>query len=193
LEIVGEASAVTVRVAVLLFDPAVGVWVVVTPPAVFMFGPTVVAATVTVTVQLPAGMVIPVNWAKSWPFVSVLGVVPTQVPPTGPATVDIPEGKLSLNAPPVKALALELLNVKVMVVEPPCTIVVGLKPLVIVGADRTVRLAVLLAAPAVGVCVVITPVVLLGWTPGVKLSTTKVTVQLLLAGIVIPEKLMAPV
>jgi hypothetical protein len=50
-------------------------------------------------------------------------------------------------------------------------------------------LAVLLAAPAVVVCVVVTPEVVFGWVPIVLLVTVKVTVQLPLAGIVIPEKL----
>jgi len=46
-------------------------------------------------------------------------------------------------------------------------------------------LAVLLAVPATGVCVVVTPEVALGLTPGVLLVTTKVTVQEP-AGIVMP-------
>jgi hypothetical protein len=62
--------------------------------------------------------------------------------------------------------------------------------LAIVGAANTVRVALLLAVP-VGVCVVVTPEVLLGWTPGVLLVTLNVTVQPLLAGIVIPVKLSA--
>ena len=60
----------------------------------------------------------------------------------------------------------------------------------IVGAASTVRLAVLLTAPA-GVCVVVTPEVALGCTPGVLLVTANVTVQAPLAGIVMPLKLKA--
>jgi hypothetical protein len=59
------------------------------------------------------------------------------------------------------------------------------------SADDTVRVAVLLAAPAVVVCVVVTPEVVLGWAPGELLVTLKITVQLPLAGIVIPLKLRA--
>jgi hypothetical protein len=55
----------------------------------------------------------------------------------------------------------------------------------------TVSVAVLLAAPADGVCVVVTPDVVLGFPPTVLLVTLKITVQLLLAGIVIPVKLSA--
>src|SRR5260370_1048621 len=53
------------------------------------------------------------------------------------------------------------------------------------------REAVLLGEPAEGVCVVVTPDVVLGFPPTVLLVTLKVTVQLLLAGIVIPLKLRA--
>ncbi|MGD1090697.1 MAG: hypothetical protein ABSB35_01765 [Bryobacteraceae bacterium] len=53
----------------------------------------------------------------------------------------------------------------------------------------TVSWAGLLTVPAVGVWVVVTPEVWLGFTPGVLLVTEKVTVQLLLARMVIPVKL----
>jgi hypothetical protein len=49
----------------------------------------------------------------------------------------------------------------------------------------------LLAEPAAGVCVVVTPEVVLGFMPKVLLVTLKVTVQLLEAGIPIPVKLRA--
>jgi hypothetical protein len=50
---------------------------------------------------------------------------------------------------------------------------------------------VLLTAPAVGVSVVATPEVVFGFEPTVLLLTSKITVQLPLAGIVIPLKLSA--
>src|SRR5215472_5005329 len=59
-----------------------------------------------------------------------------------------------------------------------------------VGAP-TSSVAVLLAVPAVGVCIVLTPEVVLGSDPTVVLVTLNVTVQLELAGIVIPLKLSA--
>src|SRR5258708_30918677 len=52
-------------------------------------------------------------------------------------------------------------------------------------------MAVLLAEPADGVGVVVTADVVLGCAPIVLLVTLKVTVQLLLAGIVMPVKLRA--
>ncbi len=66
-----------------------------------------------------------------------------------------------------------------------------MKALAMVGAAKTVRLAVLLGGPALGVCVVVTPDVVFGRTPAALLVTLKITVQLLLAGIVIPLKLRA--
>src|SRR5260370_20728230 len=60
-----------------------------------------------------------------------------------------------------------------------------------VGDASTVRVAVLLADPADGVCAVVTPDVVLGFPPTALLVTLKVTVQLLLAGIVMPLKLRA--
>src|SRR5947209_4286196 len=63
------------------------------------------------------------------------------------------------------------------------------------GADvaklLTVRVAVLLAGPAAGVCVVVTPDVVLLLAPTFVLVTPKVTVQLPLAGILSPVKLSA--
>jgi hypothetical protein len=58
-----------------------------------------------------------------------------------------------------------------------------------VGVASTVRVAVLLAAPAVVVWVVVTPEVELFCVPAVVLVTLNVTVQLPLAGIVMPVKL----
>ena len=58
----------------------------------------------------------------------------------------------------------------------------------IVGVDSTVRVAVLLPAPATGVWMVATPDVVLGLPPTVLLVTPKVTVQLPPPGMVIPEK-----
>jgi hypothetical protein len=66
-----------------------------------------------------------------------------------------------------------------------------LNALATVGVANTVSVAVLLAAPAVGVCVVVTPEVVLLLAPRVLLVTLKVTVQLLLRGMVIPVKLRA--
>ena len=66
-----------------------------------------------------------------------------------------------------------------------------MKALPMVGAASTVRVAVLLAAPVVLVCVVVTPDVALFWTPMVLLVTLKLTVQLPLAGMAIPVKLRA--
>jgi hypothetical protein len=119
LAIVGVGNAVTVRSAVLLTAPAVGVCVVFTPEVVFGLDPAVVLVTLNVTVQLElAGMVIPLKLSAVAPAVNVLGVVPTQVPPTDPPTALIFDS-VSVNAPPVSAVVLLLVKVNVTVDEPP--------------------------------------------------------------------------
>jgi hypothetical protein len=191
--IVGEAK--TVRLAVLLAGPAVGVCVVVTPDVEFGCMPGVLLVTAKVTVQeLLAGMLIPVKLNAVAPAASVFGVVPTQVPPTAPPTALILLS-VSVNAAPVSAEALLLLKVSVTVELPPTWIEAGTKAFAMVGGARTVRLAVLLTAPATANSAVVAPEVALGRTPGVLLVTSKMTVQLLFKGIVIPLKfrLVAPV
>jgi len=183
----------TVRFAVLLAPPATGVWVVVTPEVVFGFEPAVLLVTGKVTVQLPlAGIVIPVKLNAVAPATREFGVVPTQVPPTAPPAALMLESG-SLNDAPVNAEPFELLNVKVTVELPPDAMVVGAKAFVIVGAANTIRFAVLLALPTVGVSVVVNPEVVFGFVPSVLLVTEKMTVQLPLDGIVIPLKLRAVV
>jgi hypothetical protein len=188
LAMVGVASAVTVRVAVLLAAPAAGVCVVVTPEVVLGFPPTVLLVTLKITVQLPfAGIAIPVKLSAVAPAGRVFGVVPTQVPPTAPPSA-LMLTSVSVNAPPVSAEALLLASVKVTTEFPADAIVAGLNALAIVGALETVRVAVLLGGPAVVVCDVVTPVVVLFWTPRVLLVTLKITVQLLVFGMVIAVK-----
>lgn len=81
-----------------------------------------------------------------------------------------------------------MVMVRVRVEVPPTATLVGEKALVIVGGAKTLRFTVLLGVPTVGVCVVVTPEVAFGCEPGVELVTLKITVQLLLAGIVMPLK-----
>src|SRR5438445_651766 len=101
------------------------------------------------TVQLPAaGIVIPLKFnAVAPPATRLFGVVPAHVPVTAPPTALI-FVSASVNEAPVSALGLVLPSVKVTVLVPPEVIVVGLNALAIVGAAKTVRLAVLLAGPA---------------------------------------------
>jgi hypothetical protein len=146
--------------------------------------------TLNITVQLPlAGIVIPVKLRAVAPAVKVDGAVPTQVPPTAPPSALIFDS-VSVNAPPVIAVALAFFKVSVTVELPPDTIDAGLNALAIVGVP-TSSIALLLAVPAAGVCVVVTPEVLLGSEPTVVLVTLNVTVQLPLLGMVIPVKLSA--
>src|SRR5260370_1322553 len=109
----------TVRVAVLLGEPAEGVWVVVTPEVVLGFPPTVVLVTLKVAVQLLlAGIVIPLKLRAVAPGLRVPGVVPVQVPPTPPPTALL-LARGSVNAPAVRLDALLFDNVRVTRELPP--------------------------------------------------------------------------
>ena len=79
------------------------------------------------------------------------------------------------------ALPLGLVRTKLMVVVPFTGIAPGLNPFSMDGGDSTVKFAKLDVAPAVGVCVVVTPLEVLGWAPYTLLVTCTVTVQLVLA------------
>jgi hypothetical protein len=189
LLIVGKAK--TDRLAVLLTVPGEGVCVVVTPDVVLGCTPGVLLVTAKVTVQEPlAGIVIPVKLKAVAPATSVFGVVPKQLPPTAPPTALI-FTNVSVKAAPVSAEALLSLKVSVTVEVPPGVIVFGENAFAIVGEAKTVSVAILLAGPVSGVCVVATPEVWFGFAPGVLLVTAKVTVQELLAGMLIPVKLNA--
>lgn len=190
MEIVGVTRLVTVRLAVLLAEPAVGVWVVVTPEVLLGLGPTVLLVTLKVTLQLLFdGMVMPLKVSAVAPAVSVDGLVPAQLPPTAPPAA-VMFTSVSLKDAFVSAVVVLLLErVRVTVELPPEAIDVGLKTFPMVGGPRTVRLAVLLPVPAVGICVVVMPEVAFGCTPAVLLVTVKITVQLLFAGMVMPLKL----
>src|ERR1039458_9629415 len=115
---VGAAN--TVRVAVLLADPAVVVCVVVTPELVLLLPPGVLLATLKVTVQvtLLAGIVIPVKLSEVAFAAMVFVLAPTHVPPTVPPTALIPT-IVGEHAPPVRAEALLLVRVRVTREVPP--------------------------------------------------------------------------
>ena len=78
------------------FGSCHGVYAVVTPDVWFVFVDTTLVVTLNVTVQPAVGIVIPVKLTDVKPRQDDDGVVPTHVPPTDPATVDI-EFSVSLN------------------------------------------------------------------------------------------------
>jgi hypothetical protein len=191
LLIVGAVTAVTVKFAVLLTVPATGVSLVVTPEVVLGCMPPVLLVTLNVTVQLLfAARPTPLKLSAVAPAVNVLGEVPVQVPPTEPPAAlmltSVSENEALCN---IDALLLAMVRVTTDV--PPDGMLVGLKPLEMVGAATTVKFTVLLPDPATGVWVEVTPDVLLGWTPGVVLVTLNVTVQVVLPAMPIPLKLRA--
>src|SRR5580658_10347247 len=104
LEIVGAVD--TVRVAVLLGGPGVGVCVVITPVVVFGKAPNVELVTLKITVQVPLlGILIPLKPTAVAPAVSVEGVVPVQVPVTEPPTA-LMFTSVSLKVPTASAVEL---------------------------------------------------------------------------------------
>lgn len=113
----------------MLGDPAAGTCVVVTPEVVLGFVPMLLLVTLNMTVQVALlGMVIPLKLRAVAPAATVVGVVPTQVPLTGPPAADI-FTSVSVNAPPVSAMGLVFPNVKVTVELPPGAIEAGLNAL----------------------------------------------------------------
>src|SRR5258706_454173 len=84
-DLVTVGAARTVRVGVLVPDPAAAVCVVVRREVVLFFPPTFVLVTEIFTVQLPlAEILMPGKLRAVPPAEKVLGVVPVQVPPTAP-------------------------------------------------------------------------------------------------------------
>src|SRR5258708_36061772 len=113
----GDAS--TVKIAVLLAEPADGVCVVGRPDVVLGFPPSVLLVTLKVTVQLLlAGIVMPVKLKAVAPALKEDGVVPTQVPPTAPPTALMLD-RVSVNAPPVRMEAVLFDKVRVARELPP--------------------------------------------------------------------------
>ena len=72
---------------------------------------------------------------------------------------------------PVSAAALGLLNVSVNTLGKPTPTTAGLKAFEIVGFWRTVKFTGPEPAPAMGTCVVVTPLTVLGFAPRVLLVT----------------------
>ncbi len=166
----------TVKIVVLLNTPAAGVAAVVTPLAVLGQIPGVALVTATMTVQPPAGKLGTVKFNT---------VAPTTNPGELVTLVHVPlivvEAMFMLVRVSVKfafasATALLLASVKVRLLVPPGPIVVGLNALTIVGLDITVKLTGPAPVPE-PICVVVTPLTLLGLTPRFVLVTCTVIVQ----------------
>ena len=129
LVIVGGVITVILAVAAVPFDDADGPVIVKSPALIVLFlRPVVVPVTVAVTVQDPSAGIVPPVMATVVPL-AVL--VPTQVPPGNDEVK--PAGRVSVNAAPVIAAAVGLLNVIVSVAVALSGIVATLKALLILG------------------------------------------------------------
>lgn len=160
-----EGGATTARVAVLLVVPV--------PPSVELIAPVVldlVPALVPVTsaekvhddpAAGDAVRVPPDRLIMPLPATAVIVPLP-QVPVTlGVAATATPAGRVSVKATPLRALAvLGLVMVKLSVLLAFSAMLVGLKALLMVGGATTVKLAVLLVAPAPDSVELMAPVVL---------------------------------
>src|SRR5262249_54071101 len=138
----------TVTVAVLLVVP-VPPLVELTAPVVLFLAPAVVPFTVTLIVQLPpgpAGMV-PLVRLTEVAAAAAVKYTPQLFTAAGVYATTNPLGRLSVNATPVSATALELFRVKVREVVPVCAIVAAPKALLIVGGETTVNGSVPLVLP----------------------------------------------
>jgi hypothetical protein len=174
------SELVTVKFAVLLGALGTDETSVVTPEVVFGCVPTVLLVTGKRTVQgAPlAGITMPVKFT----IVAFAGIVtvandahvPLVPPPTAVIFVSVSE-----NAPSTPNGSV-FVNVSSTVEVPPDTIESGMKlfAIVVVVGAFTVNVAVLLAAPAVGVTLVVTPEVAFVCAPTTLPRTANCTIQL---------------
>src|SRR5581483_4444062 len=162
-------------------------------PVVFVCWPAAVPVTFTPNVhESVAGSVAPDKLIVLVPAVAMM-IPPPQLPvETAGVDTTSPAGNASLNATPPRGTVLfGFVKVNVSVVEPFNGTVDAPKILLIVGGATTVRVAVLLVAPAPLSAAVIGSGVLF-LTPAVVLVTLMLNVQEALAARLVPETLMLP-
>jgi len=162
----------------------------VTAPEVLFCVPAAIPVTFTENVQeLLAAIVPPLRLITLVPAVAV--IVPAPQEPVRPFGVETtrPAGSVSLNATPVSGTVLELVIVKLRLVDPFSGMLAAPKAFAIVGGPTTVMeaLDVLPVPPSVEVTWT-----LLFFTPAVVPCTLTETVQLALAARVPAERLMLP-
>src|SRR5260221_96523 len=186
-----EGGASTVNIAVLLVAP-VPPSVELTVPVVLLLLPAVVPVTSTEKVhEEPAAgdavSVPPERLMLPLPAVAVIVPLPHEPVTLGVAATTTPAGKLSVKATPLSALAVfGLVMVKLSVLVAFNAMLVGLKALLMVGGEATVRLAdaVLPVPPFVEVTL---PVVLVYWPDAAPVTVTLNT-HWLLTAIVAPVR-----
>ena len=159
---------VTVRLTGPAPVPAVGVSVVETPLTLLGLTPATVLVMVTMTVQPPEGRLGTVMFNALLPVAPTtsagLFVTPAQLPPIVVELMLILVS-VSVKVAFVSAPAFVFPSVKTIVLVPPAAIVGVPKALLMVGLAYTVKFTGPAPVPAAGVCVVVTPLTLLGLTP----------------------------
>src|SRR5476649_143917 len=129
---------------------------VLTPLVMLVCVPAVVLVTTNDTVQPAVGMPMPVNDRLVAPAVSVLGVIPVQVPPTVCAPLTCMPVSVSVKARAVCAVAPGFVRVSVTVAVPPLLICAGAMAL-LMPISPTPSVAMLEPAPATTVWLLVTP------------------------------------
>jgi hypothetical protein len=161
-----EGGATTSTMAVLLVVP-VPPSVELIAPVVLLLVPAVVPVTLTLMLQDPlADTLAPLRLKLPLPPTAPLTVPPQVLTRPGETDTASPDGNVSLNPTPLSADAFGLLIVKVSEVEPLSGMLAAPNALLMVGGPTTVRLAVLLVAPAPVSVELMAPVVL-GLLPAV--------------------------
>src|SRR5450631_4313111 len=167
-EIVGGATAATVRVAVAVkpVPPSTEL----TVPVVLTFDPAVLPVTLTLKVQEPLTAIVPPA-RLTLPEPATAVIVPAPQVPARPFGVETttPAGSVSVTLTPVNAVeAFGLVMVKLSVLVPPTATLVGAKDLVIVGAAiPAATVTVAEAVPPVPPSSELTALVVLFFTPDV--------------------------
>jgi len=168
----------TVNVAELLAGPAVPISVLVTPPLVLTYDPATFDVTLTVTAHVELAATVPPLKLTDPAAAAAVTTPPIQVVvPLGVAALTKLLGYASVKLNPLNGKLFGLVIVRVKRLTSPELMEAKLKLLEIVGLDKTIKFTGPEPAPAVGVCVVTTPLTLFGLLPGFVLVTCTSTVH----------------
>jgi hypothetical protein len=172
------ANGATVNVAALLTGPAVPVSVLLTPALVLTYDPATVDVTLTVTTHVELAATVPPLKLTEPPPATAVATPPMHVVAAlGVAALTKSVGYISVKLIPLSGELLGLVIVSVSTLTSPLVIEARLKLFAIVGFGNTSKATGPAPVPAVGVCVVVTPLTLFGLLPRFVLVTCTSTVQ----------------